>query len=149
MRTLSQRQLLLALLDRQLLLQRSRLSIPKVLERMGGLQAQYAPSMYIGLWTRMEGVKRTDLDRALERRTVVQGTLLRSTIHLVSPADYWPFAAAIRESRKVWWLRSRRDTDPAAIDAAVDALRQHLRAEGEPQRAKDIERAVGAPIMAF
>src|SRR5919199_6390876 len=111
MRTLSQRELLLALLDRQLLLRRARLSIPKVLERMGGLQAQYAPSMYVGLWTRMERFSRGDLDRALERRTVVQGTLLRSTIHLVTPTDYWPFAAAIRESRKTWWLKSRKEAD--------------------------------------
>jgi hypothetical protein len=143
---LSQRELLLALLDRQLLLQRSRLSIPKVLERMGGLQAQYAPSMYIGLWTRMQRFSRPDLDRALERPTVVQGTLLRSTIHLVSPADYWPFAAAIRESRKQWWLRSRKEADPAAIDAAMKQLRVHLR---EPQKAKDIEVAVGMKMEAF
>src|SRR5437764_14270290 len=147
MRTLSQRQLLLALLDRQLLLQRSRLSIPKVLERMGGLQAQYAPSMYIGLWTRMEGVTRTDLDRALERRTVVQGTLLRSTIHLVSPADYWPFATAIRESRKLWWLRSRKITDPSPIDVAVEKLKVYL-ADG-PHKAKDIEAALGMKMEPF
>ena len=51
-RTLTQRQPLLAVLDRQLLLARSKLPIPKVLERMGSLPAQYAPSMYIGLWTR-------------------------------------------------------------------------------------------------
>jgi hypothetical protein len=57
------------------------MSIPKVLERMGGLQAQYAPSMYIGLWTRLEGFSRADLDGALRRRTVVQGTLLRSKPH--------------------------------------------------------------------
>src|SRR3954471_20577881 len=105
MTTLSQRQLLLALLDRQLLLRRSGLTITAVLERMGGLQAQYAPSMYVGLWTRMERFSRADLDHVLERRAVVQGTLLRSTIHLVSSADYWPFARAIRESRKQWWLR--------------------------------------------
>jgi hypothetical protein len=148
-RTLTQRQLLLALLDRQLLLRRARLSIPKVLERMGGLQAQYAPSMYIGLWTRLEQFSRPELDDALVRRTVVQGTLLRSTIHLVSATDYWLFAAGIRESRKAWWLRSRRDTDPTAMDAAVVSLREHLGAVDGPQRAKDIERSVGAPIMAF
>src|SRR5581483_6236776 len=102
MRTLSQRDLLLALLDRQLLLRRSRLPIPAVLERMGGLQAQYAPSMYVGLWTRMEKFGRADLDTALDERTVVVGTLLRSTIHLVSPHDYWRFATAIRASRKAW-----------------------------------------------
>jgi hypothetical protein len=149
MRTLSQRQLLLALLDRQLLLRRSRRSIPQVLERMGGLQAQYAPSMYIGLWTRMSRFSRADLDRALEERTVVQGTLLRSTIHLVSAADYWPFATAIRGSRKQWWMKTRKDTDPAAMDAAVDELRRVLRSADEPRRAKDIEAALGVRMEAF
>jgi hypothetical protein len=144
--TLTERQLLLALLDRQLLLARARLSVPEALERMGGLQAQYAPSMYIGLWTRVEGFTRSDLDDALEQRLVVQGTLLRSTIHLVSRADYWPMAAAIRGGRKAWWLRVRRETDPVAMDADVVRLRDHLR-DG-PQRAKDIEAGLGLSIQA-
>ncbi|MBV8982075.1 MAG: AlkZ family DNA glycosylase [Acidimicrobiia bacterium] len=145
MRTLSQRELLLAMLDRQLLLRRSGLPLSAVVERMGGLQAQYAPSMYVGLWTRMSAFARADLDAALSERTVVQGTLLRSTIHLVSGADYWPLAAAIRESRKQWWLQSRKD-DPAALDAAVSALRALLR---EPMKAKDIEAALGVKMEAF
>ena len=37
----------------------------------------------------LEGFERDDLTRALERRRAVQGTLMRSTIHLVSPRDYW------------------------------------------------------------
>jgi uncharacterized protein YcaQ len=84
-RTLSERELNRALLARQLLLERRRSPLPKALDRIGGIQAQYAPSMYIGLWSRLEGFERDSLTRALERRTVVQGTLLRSTIHLVSP----------------------------------------------------------------
>ena len=44
------------------------MSIPKALERIGGIQAQYAPAMYIGLWSRLEGLERTALTRALERR---------------------------------------------------------------------------------
>ena len=35
---------------------------------MGGLQAQYAPSMYIGLWSRLDGFERDALTRALEAR---------------------------------------------------------------------------------
>ncbi|HEY6654387.1 MAG TPA: crosslink repair DNA glycosylase YcaQ family protein, partial [Solirubrobacterales bacterium] len=95
-RTLTETQLNRALLGRQLLLERSGASVPKVLERMGGLQAQYAPSMYIGLWTRIEGFEREQLDRALERPSVAQGTLMRATIHLVSKGDYWPMAIGIR-----------------------------------------------------
>ncbi len=72
-RTLTEGELNRALLARQLLLERSGASLPKVLERMGGLQAQYAPSMYIGLWSRMEGFERDQLDRALERRSSPRG----------------------------------------------------------------------------
>jgi len=86
-RVLTKRELNRALLARQLLLERGRAGLPKTLERIGGIQAQYAPSMYIGLWTRMEGFEREQLDRALERRTVAQGTLMRITIHLVSAGD--------------------------------------------------------------
>ena len=75
-----------------MLLERAPVSIPRALERMGGLQAQYAPSMYVGLSSRIEGFERDALTRALERRSVVQGTLMRSTIHLVSARDYWPLA---------------------------------------------------------
>ena len=42
-----------------MLLERSRSPLPRALERMGFLQAQYAPSMYIGLWTRVEGSSAT------------------------------------------------------------------------------------------
>ena len=92
-RVLSQRELNRALLARQLLLERGRAPIPKALDRIGGIQAQYAPLMYVGLWSRLEGFERGQLTRALERRSVVQGTLMRATIHLVSKGDYWPFAA--------------------------------------------------------
>jgi hypothetical protein len=102
-RVLTERELNRALLKRQMLLERSRVSIPKVLERMGGLQAQYAPSMYVGLWSRIENFERDKLTRALERRSVVQATLLRSTIHLVSRADFWPFAMAVRQARREHW----------------------------------------------
>ena len=83
-RVLSERELNRALLARQLLLDRARLPLPRALERLAGIQAQYAPSMYVGLWTRLAGFRRESLTRALERRTVVQGTLMRATIHLVS-----------------------------------------------------------------
>src|SRR5688500_8204656 len=99
-RTLTQRELNRALLARQLLLDRGRMPLPKALERIGGIQAQYAPSMYIGLWSRLEDFTRDTLDRALLRRSVIQATLMRHTIHLVSKADYWPLALAVREARR-------------------------------------------------
>src|SRR5439155_26562176 len=105
-RTLTQRDLNRALLARQLLLERARTALPRALERVGGLQAQYAPSMYIGLWSRLGGFDRDNLTRALERRTVAQGTLMRTTVHLVSARDYWPFALGVRRRRRESWLRA-------------------------------------------
>jgi hypothetical protein len=133
-------------LARQLLLERGRVPLARALERIGGIQAQYAPSMYIGLWSRLEGFERARLTRALERRTVVQGTLMRSTIHLVSPRDYWPFAVAVREARRARWLRSRRgDPDAATMEAAVAELAPRL--AGGPVRRADVEAIVGRKAM--
>lgn len=105
---LTERELNRALLARQMLLERAAVPLPRALERMGLLQNQYAPSGYIGLWSRVAGFQRTDLTRALERRTVVQGTLLRATIHLVSRRDYWPVMIAIDEPLRDWWFRTTK-----------------------------------------
>lgn len=140
MRTLTQRDLNRALLARQLLLERARLPIPRALERMGGLQAQYAPSMYVGLWSRLDGLERDALTRALERRSVIQATLMRATIHLVSKRDYWPFAVAIRDPRRRWWERVHPNR-PKDMPAAAKRLRGYL-ADG-PRRRKEIEEFLG------
>jgi hypothetical protein len=139
-RVLTQRELNRALLARQHLLERSRSSLPRTLERIGGIQAQYAPSMYIGLWSRLEDFERGSLDRALERRSVVQGTLMRLTIHLVSARDWWPFAVATREARRRSWLRYPGHADARTAAAAARKIRRRL-ADGPMQR-KEIEAAV-------
>jgi hypothetical protein len=139
-RVLTQRDLNRALLARQLLLDRARLPIPRALERMGGLQAQYAPAMYVGLWTRLEGFERDALTRALERRSVIQATLMRATIHLVSKRDYWPFAVAIRDPRRRWWERVHPNRPPD-MPAAARRLRRFL-SDG-PRRRKEIEAFLG------
>jgi winged helix DNA-binding protein len=131
-------------LARQLLLERARLPLPRALERTGGLQAQYAPSMYVGLSSRLADFERDALTRALQLRSVVQGTLLRSTIHLVSAADYWPFAIAIKEGRRAWWLRTRPEKLTAReMSAAARKVRAAL--DGGTLRRSAIEELVGKP----
>src|SRR6185436_2925179 len=105
-RTITARELNRAVLARQLLLERGRMPLPRALEAVAGIQAQYAPSMFIGLWSRLDGFDRAALTAALERREVVQATLVRSTIHLVSREDFWPFALAVRAARRAHWLRA-------------------------------------------
>jgi hypothetical protein len=141
-RVLTQRELNRALLARQLLLERARTPLPRALERVGGIQAQYAPSMYIGLWSRLEAFERDQLTRALGRRTVVQGTLMRTTIHLVSKADYWPFAVGIRRLQREWWVRVHKNLDERTVRAAAQLLRPHL-AKG-PLRQAEIDELLAA-----
>ena len=70
-RVLTQRELNRALLARQRLLERVSTPIPRLVESIGGLQTQYAPSAYVGLWSRLDGFERDALTRALERKSVV------------------------------------------------------------------------------
>ena len=140
-RTLSQRALNRALLERQSLLTRSRLPLPRLLERVGGIQAQYAPAMYVSLWTRLADFERDQLTQALEQRSAAQGTLLRSTIHLVSAADYWPFALGTRAARRGWYERVAKGRPPAAEVAEAAARLRDALADG-PLRRADIDRLV-------
>ena len=133
-----------ALLARQLLLQRGETTLPAALEQIAGIQAQYAPAMYVGVWTRLAGFERDHLTRALEERTVIQATLMRATIHLVSAADYWPFAIAVRQARRQMWLRAVRGPSAAQMAAAARKLRRRL-ADG-PMHRKAIEELVGKDI---
>ena len=141
--TLSLRQINRTVLERQLLLQRGESDIPPTLERVGGLQTQYAPSGYIGLWSRLADFQRQELTTALNDRSVVQATLMRCTIHMVAADDYWPICAGIRESRREWWLRiakSRRLPD-VDYDDVAGVLREAL-ADG-PRSALDLVAALG------
>lgn len=95
MRTLTLRELNRATLARQLLLERRRLPVVRALERVAGLQAQWAPATYVGLWTRLDGFRRETLERALLREEAVRAVLMRGTVHLVSRADYGVFASAV------------------------------------------------------
>jgi hypothetical protein len=137
-RVLTEGELNRALLARQLLLERARTPLTRALERVGGIQAQYAPSMYIGLWSRLDGFERDKLTRALERRSVVQGTIMRTTIHLVSAGDYWPLTLAVRKTRNEHWLKAHRGRiDPRRLSAAARRLRPQL-AKG-PMRQAEID----------
>lgn len=136
-RVLTQRELNRAVLARQLLLERSRLPIPRALERIGGIQDQYAPNAYLRLWSCLEGFRREDLTRALERRSVVQATLMRTTIHVVSKRDFWAFAVAIRAAQREWWLRVHKPRpDERALERTAKKLRE-LMASG-PRRREEL-----------
>jgi Winged helix DNA-binding domain len=124
--TLTPRTLNRALLERQLLLERSRRSIVDAVEQVGGLQTQYAPSGYVGLWTRVEGFERDHLTKALEDRSLIQASLMRTTIHIVTRGEYWLFANGIRRARQEWAARLGALPSARTISASAARLRDVL-----------------------
>lgn len=137
-RMLSPRDLNRAVLHRQLLLSRARTSLPAALERIGGIQAQYAPSIYTGLWTRVDSVRRSAVTTSLTRRSIVQATLMRGTIHVVSAGDYWPFARGTAPARREWWDRIARSRSLDHVDypGVAERLRSFL--SGTPRRRAEL-----------
>ena len=126
-RVLSTRELNRALLARQLLLERSSLPLTRALEAVGGLQTQYAPSGYVGLWSRLRDFPRAALTKALVNREAIQGTLMRSTIHTVSRADYPVLLAGVRSARRDWWLRVvQHQAHGLDMDAVAGIVRERL-----------------------
>src|SRR5438445_1688590 len=67
---LTLRRLNRATLARQLLLRRARLDVVDAIERVAALQAQWAPSPYVALWSRLAGFTRERLWSAIERHAV-------------------------------------------------------------------------------
>jgi hypothetical protein len=130
-RVLTLRQLNRTLLLRQLLLGRERLSPVRAIERLGGLQAQFAPAPYLALWTRLEGFRREALERALRRDAVIKATLMRATLHLVTARDYPFFRAAVGESARM--IRTRGTEAPAAalVRKAIALARKEPRTRRE------------------
>jgi hypothetical protein len=101
-RLLTLRELNRATLARQLLLERKRLSPTAVIERLVGMQAQWPPAPYVGIWTRTTSFRRKALERELARATVVKATVMRQTLHLVTRRDYALLRAAMSETNFPW-----------------------------------------------
>lgn len=131
-RTLSDRELNRALLARQMLLKRAAIRPVAAIERLAGLQAQWAPAPYIGLWSRLTKFTIADLERALAAHAVVKATLMRGTLHLVSAKDYPALCVATTRSRPERWApSSRRLADADKIHRATVAYARTSRTREE------------------
>jgi DNA glycosylase AlkZ-like len=145
-RTLTLRELNRATLARQLLLQRRRLSVTRAVERVGGVQAQWPPSPYIGLWSRIEGFRAEQLVRAIARRHVLKATLMRTTLHLVSARDYLSYGGIYRE-RRIGELRRQLETTGDAPDLDDDAERLAALAAEQPRSRTELLALLDRPKL--
>jgi Winged helix DNA-binding domain len=93
-RQLSLRELNRTLLARQLLAERRRIPVVRAVERLVALQAQYAPSPFVALWSRVSGFRKEQLTRGLTDETIVKAGALRTMLHVMSGAKFPQLIAA-------------------------------------------------------
>jgi len=125
--TLTTRELNRATLARQLLLERAPLSAAEAVGRLAGMQAQEPKHPYVGLWTRVERFEAAGLRDALAAREIVRATLMRSTLHLMTAADYGALRLALQPpmsvAKRVLGARSEGLDPDKVIPAARELLR--------------------------
>ncbi|HEY5803805.1 MAG TPA: winged helix DNA-binding domain-containing protein [Lysobacter sp.] len=126
-RTLSNRALNRALLARQGLLRRQRLNVAELVHRVGGLQSQEPKDPHVALWSRISGFRSEQLQAAAERRQIVRGSYLRSTIHTVASADFLAFRPLLqqvidRELETAHWRAISGGFDPARVETLAREL---------------------------
>jgi len=141
-RGLSLRELNRATLARQLLLRRHRIAAVRAVERLAGIQAQWPPSPYIGLWSRIDGFRADQLARAVMRRTVIKATLMRTTLHLVTAEDYLAYAGIYRE-RRIAELQRQLAAFGDEADFAAEGARLAALAAEEPRTRPELLAALG------
>jgi Winged helix DNA-binding domain len=127
------RELNRAMLARQLLLDRASIGIVAAVERLAALQAQWAPSPYIALWSRLRDFRRDKLWSAIERHQVIRARLMRGTLHLVSARDFYAYAVATQDLQRGAWNRLQvgRGVDPRKVAALAIAFAREPRPKEE------------------
>lgn len=123
-RVLTLRELNRAMLARQMLLERAGIGVVPAIERLAALQAQWAPSPYIALWSRLKKFRREKLWSAIERHEVIRARLMRGTLHLVSARDFYAYAVATQDLQRGAWNRLQvgRGVDPKQVAALAIAF---------------------------
>jgi winged helix DNA-binding protein len=127
---LTLRELNRATLARQMLLERAAVPVVTAIERLAALQAQWAPSPYLALWSRLKDFERESLWSAIEkRRTVIRARLMRGTLHLVSARDFYAYAVATQDLQRGAWNRLQvfAGADPKAVATLAIAFTKQPR----------------------
>ncbi|MBF6341515.1 AlkZ family DNA glycosylase [Nocardia abscessus] len=136
---LSNRILNRTLLARQHLLERSRLTAQQMCDHLVGLQAQDSPPPFVGLWSRVAAFDPAAVSDALEDRSLVRITLMRGTIHMVTPPDALRIAPHVQPELEKAPFRKGFNYG-AMVGLDPDEVRRHGEAVlgDEPMSAADL-----------
>jgi hypothetical protein len=136
--TLTRRALNRATLDRQFLLRRVERPVADVVTRLVGLQAQTTHSWYVGLQSRIASLSPHDVGRQLTEGELVRVSLMRSTLHLVTPEDCRFLRATVQAAMDRDLAHSSHGRTTGGLDhaAVVAAGRAHL--EKRPLTPKEL-----------
>jgi hypothetical protein len=119
---LTRRALNRALLERQLLLARSRISAKDAIEQLVGMQAQVPLDPYIGLWTRLEAFRTDDLARLITDRRAVRIGLMRGTVHLVTARDALAIRPVVQSMYERIFVSARGDVGAPTFTSRLAGL---------------------------
>ena len=111
-----------ATLARQLLLDRSSLSVADAVRRVVALQAQQPASPYVALWNRLGDFDPAELDAAFVGHRVVRAQLMRVTMHAVGVEDHQAFREAMDPTLRASRLGDPRFTASGLTLADTDGL---------------------------
>lgn len=134
---ISERQLNRALLARQGLIERLATNPAEAVERIGAVQAQYFPALTVALWSRVEDIRPDTVPEELTAGRLVLGTLLRRTLHLVTPANHRLYAAATAAAGGDDWRRTRGEPTVEARTLRSDFVTFAAGAPRTPQEVLD------------
>lgn len=141
---LDRRSLNRALLERQLLSRRRRVSAADAIERLLGMQGQNPLDPYVGLWARLDRFRPEHLSGLISERRAVRMPLMRSTIHLVTSEDAFGLRPVVRPVLERTFLtgspfgRAMKGMDLEEVKAAGRALMEEL-----PRTRADLRRLLG------
>jgi len=148
---LTARELNRATLARQLLLERSPLSVADGVRAVVALQAQQPASPYVALWNRLAHFDPAELDAAFADHRIVRAQLMRITMHAVCVADHQAFREAMEPTLRSSRLGDPRFTASGLTLAEADVLTGGLLDFAEqPRTAAECDawlgRQLGAPV---
>jgi hypothetical protein len=141
MEILGPRALNRATLERQMLLERTRLTAEEAIERLAGLQGQAPDAPYVGLWSRLEGFRPTELAGLLTQRRAVRATVMRGTVHLVTAGDFVTMRPVVQPVLERLfagspWARNLRGLDlDELLGEALPLVQEQPRTRAELARA--------------